>query len=130
MNNASLKARHRRKRRALASQPPPPVALTLLEASYGIDEDIRLRLTFDRAIDASGIVGTQITVGIQEYGYLYNATGLVIEIDPATIDIILVQIGGFEGEHDELNATAGSGIVADNDGGTWAGVSGLALPFP
>jgi len=108
---------------------PPPAALTLVEASYGVDEDIRLRLTFDRAIDAAGIVGTQITVGIQEYGYLYNATGMVIVIDPATIDIVLVQIGGFEGEADELNATALSGIVAVDDGGTWAGIANAELPI-
>jgi len=120
----------RRKRRHVQFGASPVEALTLVEASYGVDEDIRLRLAFDRAIDASGIVGTQITVGIQEYGYLYNATGLVITIDPATIDIVLMQIGGFEGEHDELNASASSGIVADNDSGTWAGVTDLALPWP
>ena len=29
-----------------------------------------------------------------------------------------------------LTASAGTGIVAENDGGTWAGVTDLALPFP
>jgi len=122
--------RGRKLHRAQGTAPAPPAALVLVEASYGVDEDIRLRLTFDRPIDSAGINGTQITVGIAEYGYLYNATGTVYVIDPATIDIILVQIGGYEGEADELSATALSGIVAYDDGGTWAGVTDLALPWP
>jgi len=108
---------------------PPPAALTLVEASFATDDYVSVRLTFDRAVDAGALNGAQITVGIAEYGYLYNATGTVYVIDPATIDIILVQIGGYEGEADELNATALSGIVAVDDGGTWAGIANAELPI-
>ena len=37
---------------------------------------------------------------------------------------------GRSGSDTTLTATAGNGIVAVNDGGHWAGVSGLVLPFP
>jgi hypothetical protein len=109
---------------------PPPVALTLVEGSFATDDYVSVRLTFDRAIDASGLVGTAITLGVQEFGYLYNATGAVVMLDPNTIEITCVQIGGFEGEQSLLNATSATGIAAVDDGGTWAGVTDLALPFP
>ena len=106
------------------------MALTLVEGSFATDDYVSVRLTFDRAVDASGLDGTQITLGVQEFGYLYNATGAVVVLDPATIEITCVQIGGFEGEESVLNATALSGIVAVDDGGAWAGANDLPLPFP
>ena len=109
--------------------PPAPVGLTLVEASFATDDYVSVRLTFDRAVDASGIDGTQITLGVNEFGYLYNATGAVVVLDPQTIEITCVQIGGWEGDN-ILNATSGTGIVAVDDGGTWDGVMDLALPFP
>ena len=55
-------------------------------------------------------------------------TGTVL--NPATIQIFLEQIGSPTMSDVELWATAASGIVATNDGGTWAGVTALVLPFP
>jgi hypothetical protein len=43
--------------------------------------------------------------------------------------IALAEDGSAEGPT-VLNATPATGIVADDDGGTWAGVSGVELPFP
>jgi hypothetical protein len=122
--------RGRKLRGPRSATPIPPAALTLVESSWAVDEDVRLRLTFDRAIDASGLDGAQITVGIADLGILWKATGLVIAIDPATIDVILVVFSGWMEPSTLLNASALSGIVAIDDGGTWAGVTDLALPFP
>ena len=122
--------KRRGRAKASGANPTPPLALTLVEASFATDDYVSVRLTFDRAVDATGIDGTQITLGVNEFGYLYNATGAVVVLDPQTIEITCVQIGGFEGEQSVLNATALSGIVAVDDGGAWAGVNDLALPYP
>jgi len=50
--------------------------------------------------------------------------------DPdAIVEITLVPIGTASGAL-RISATAASGIVAVDDGGTWAGVTDLGLPFP
>jgi hypothetical protein len=42
----------------------------------------------------------------------------------------LVISHGSSGPGTELTATSATGIVAVDDGGTWAGVSDLSMPFP
>jgi len=101
----------------------------LVAASFDTADGVYLRLTFDRAIDASALVGTAITLGVNEFGYLYDATGPFEMYAPEIVNILMVQIGGYEGE-DILNATSATGIVAADDGSPWAGVNDLALPYP
>ena len=125
-----FRRRPKRGERKASNLVPPPMALTLVEGSFATDDYVSVRLTFDRPVDASGLVGTAITLGVQEFGYLYNATGAVVVLDPNTIEITCVYIGGFEGEQSILNASASTGIVAVDDGGTWEGCTDLALPFP
>jgi hypothetical protein len=48
----------------------------------------------------------------------------------ATVKLILQVIGGASGGRVLLTATALTGIVAAGDGGTWAGVTELELPYP
>jgi hypothetical protein len=49
---------------------------------------------------------------------------------PDTVRIELEEVGPAGGAETVLNVTNGSGIVAANDGGTWAGASDLELPYP
>ena len=123
-----------RKRPARAGRPrqfgPPPAALTLVEASF--DEGGQtVRLSFDRAIDIDGLVGAQITVDAGNVtGTIYEALGPATLDGPSAVVIGLLEIGPSESPDTLLSAGAGNGIVAIDDGGAWAGVSELVLPYP
>ena len=47
-----------------------------------------------------------------------------------TIEVTLEFASDYFGPGTLLTAGAGTGIVAADDGGAWAGVAGLELPFP
>jgi hypothetical protein len=51
-------------------------------------------------------------------------------LNPTTVKVWLIDIGEFTGGGVLLSATGATGIVADDDGGTWAGVTDLGLPYP
>ena len=111
-----------------AARPAVPVVLTA--AVYDSDE-LLLVLTFDRAVDVSGIVGAAILVDDQQHNdATFAATGAVEQVSEAVVQIGLELVGDSTGVGVHLDAAAGNGIVAVNDGGTWAGASDLVLPFP
>ncbi|HEV2296749.1 MAG TPA: hypothetical protein VGR35_23105 [Tepidisphaeraceae bacterium] len=87
-------------------------------------------LTFDRAIDVAGLVGSAIVVEDAGAGLRFEATGLVTIIDPQTVRIGLGETGPSGTAENTLTASGGTGIVAVDDGGMWAGVTELVLPFP
>jgi hypothetical protein len=62
-------------------------------------------------------------------GWRYVGTGVASLPGPASVVIALAEDGSAEGPT-ALTATAATGIVAADDGGTWAGVGGLELPYP
>jgi hypothetical protein len=112
--------------------PPPPVALTLVAAELTVDPENNafVRLSFDRAIDVGGLVASQITVDDEPgAGWAYAGTGVSSIPDPQSIIIALVITVPASGDT-RLNATSATGIVAVDDGGTWAGASDLPLPYP
>jgi hypothetical protein len=119
-----------RSRRRRGRQKRPAAVLTLVQASYQSAVP-SIRLKFDRAVDASGLVGTQVVVADGPVnGLRYDAQGDVTVIDPRTIEIGLVDIESYAGPDVRLTASAGTGIAAVDDGGTWPGVTNLLLPFP
>jgi hypothetical protein len=109
-----------------APTPPPGVALVLISADYhsGID----VVLSFDRAIDVSAFDPSQITM-VDVFPHKTFTGGSTSIIDPLTVRIWLVETGPYGGSAHTLTATAATGIVAVDDGGTWAGVTDLNLPF-
>ena len=118
--------RHRRRKMVAASG---PVALTLVAADW--DSGIWVQLTFNQAIDISGIVGGQITVSDPDAtGVKYEAVGPRTLITPQTVRIELLDVSPVGGEGVTLNVGAGNGIVAVAGGSAFAGVSNLTLPFP
>ena len=122
------KRRTRRVRRPDRAATPTPT-LTLTAASY--QSGTSVTLTFDRAVDADGLNGTQIVVSdVSGTGDRYVATGTKIQLDPQTLMLGLVVSGSPTQQGVVMNATADTGIVAADDGGTWAGVTNLPLPFP
>ena len=107
----------------------PPVALTLVSAEYA--EAMWVELGFDRAVDISAIVVDQIEV---EDGPVSNAiwqgSGAATLVGPTVVRVPVTEFDPSSSSGTVLNATAATGIVAVDDGGTWAGVSELGLPFP
>jgi hypothetical protein len=84
---------------------------------------LTLTLTFDRAIDISGMDGSQISVADHVEGNSFTAEGSPTVTDPASVQIGLTYAGPVDvGTEVLLNAAAGNGIVAVDDGGAWAGV--------
>jgi hypothetical protein len=60
--------------------------------------------------------------------YAWELTATMLT--PASVRIFMNPIGEAEVGAVTLSASAASGIVAVDDGGTWSGASALALPFP
>jgi len=109
---------------------PPAAALVLVEAAF--DETApTIRLTFDRAIDIDGLVGSQIVVDDGAMtGTRYEAVGEANLDGPDGVFIQLLEVGPAQNAGTVLTASAGTGIVAVDDGGTWAGATDVALPYP
>src|SRR5436190_20443561 len=122
----------KRKGRAKAPSTPPPAALTLVAATYQLDDSpFTVSLEFDRAIDIAAFNGSQVTLndgGINSVEY--RATGPASLLDPTTLVVVLEEIDSYVGPDELLTASSATGIVAVDDGGAWAGVTDLVLPFP
>ena len=124
-----IKTPHRKRVKVTAKT--QAAALTLVAAEYIAMDGTFLRLTFDRAVDVAGMVGSQITVDDAiNLGERFAATGAVTVESPTRVLVVLDLIGDSTGSGTTLDAGAGNGIVAADDGGTWAGVSELGLPYP
>ena len=115
--------------RRKATIAPPATPPTLVSAAY--DEGNSVTLTFDRAVDVAGVVGSAIRVndGGGEVDATLNATGAVAVLSPTSVRLGLVHAGPPTGPGMTMTATAGNGIVAVNGGAPWAGVTELTLPF-
>lgn len=118
--------RRQKKKTSVASE------LTLVAASYqGTDEPFYVTLQFDRAIDITGIDGSQITLKDGEInGRVYQGTGSTSLTGPATVQVELVDVGPYETTETLLTATDSTGIIASDDGGGWGGCTNLEIPFP
>ena len=115
-------------RRAPRVAPPPAAPLVLVSARY--EEAAAVDLTFDRAIDVAGIDPAALLVWDGGYGFEYQGTDAAELLSPTTVRVILIGIAEWTGEGVTMSVAADNGIVAADDGGAWAGVTDLALPFP
>jgi hypothetical protein len=120
-----FRKRRGRAKRATSQQPS---ALVLLAASYDVGTSVRL--TFNRAIDIAAIDVSQIVVeDNNDLGFEFGGTGVATLDGAMTVVVMLMNIGDVSGAGNTLTVGAGNGIVASDDGGPWAGVMELALPF-
>lgn len=118
----------RRKRRGVGSLPPVVVPLTLVSASYEVGTSVTL--TFDRAVVVDGSDPSQVVVDDGgQTGQQWLGAGATLD-GPATVVVSLVEGSATPAFATLLNATAATGFVAADDGGTWAGVTELELPWP
>jgi hypothetical protein len=90
-----------------------------------------LTLVFDRAIDASGFVAGQVIVADGSFlDVRYGGVGPATVEGPARISVALEYLAPAPpAPAVTLTASALTGLVAVDDGGTWAGVNELELPF-
>jgi hypothetical protein len=123
-----------RRRRQVQSRKAPPAALTLIAAAFdaGAVPTATLDLLFDRAIDIAGLDASQITVddGPGSGSIWQGGGGGATLIDPQTVRLPMSEVGPSGSAATTLTATGTSGIVAEDDGGMWSGVTALELPFP
>lgn len=120
----------RRKRAPAPVAATPPGAPLILQAATYLPDEFQLQLVFDRAIDVSGLNASAITVRDGTSNYR-----IMIGYGPGTQPIAeqvvadLMEGAEYTGGDVLLFATAGSGIKAVDDGGTWEGASGVELPY-
>jgi hypothetical protein len=108
---------------------PVAAALVLIAASYDPD-GLELFLTFDRAGDIAAIDLAAFVIVDGLNARQLVASGIAAYTDPTQPVLLLSETGEYIGADTLLTAGGDNGIVAVDDGGTWAGVSGLVLPFP
>jgi hypothetical protein len=129
MNNETFilaKKRVRRKRRQNGSS---PAALVLVSGVY--ISAAAVRLTFDRAIDIGALNSAVLVVNDNDdVGEKFEGQGAGTLLSPTTVEITITPAGGPSGSGITLTASGANGIVAADDGGTWAGVTDFPLSVP
>jgi hypothetical protein len=124
-----FRRRKSRSKNKQAAPPPPPGPLTLVSASYSTDGPT-LMLSFDRAVNPSGLVFEALVVSDAQFtNQQYLPEGFE-QIAPNTLLFLLTLLEPSSGSGVRLNAAEGNGLVAADDGQPWPGVSALPLPFP
>ena len=107
----------------------PPATLVLVSASYD-DVGLTLALTFDRAIDASAFIPSQVRVNDGSFNMsLYGGIAPATLESPTQINVPLARLADAPLAPVTLSATALTGLTAADDGGTWAGVNEIGLPY-
>src|SRR3954468_12001569 len=110
----------RRRKDGRSTPTPPPVALTLVAAQYH-EEQEWVRLGFDRAIDISSLDPTQVVIDDDDFtgNRMAGVAGATL-VNATTVQVPLDRVGAATESNVHLIASATSGIVAVDDGGTWA----------
>lgn len=108
--------------------PGPPAALTLVAATYDSVHHV-VDLTFDRAVSVAGADPNQFLVD-EASGDRYRGSGAPTLIAPAVVRVTLAPSGPVIVPETVLIAGPDTHLAAVDDGGTWAGVTNLVLPYP
>jgi hypothetical protein len=110
----------------------PVAALTLVAAVYDSDTNDNVTLTFDRPIDIAALdpAAIEVSDGVYVGSLLRGVSAGTVLLAPDRLKVMLADIGSVPAGDITLTATAANGIVAVDDGGAWAGVSAVVLPYP
>ena len=104
-----------------------PAALVLTAVEY--HESGWVRLTFGRAVDIAAMVVSTVVVDDGDQGYQFVGTGTPTLTEPATVQVPLANEGTTPVVDTRLTVAPGNGVAAADDGGTFAGVSNVVIPF-
>jgi hypothetical protein len=108
--------------------PAPPVPLTLVAASYDAGAQ-ELHMTFDHAVDSESVVAVWL-FRVSDPTSAMNWSGVSAAF-PSPIEVVITMSAAdaYFGSDQLLNVPMDNGVVAEDDGGTWAGCSDRTLPF-
>jgi hypothetical protein len=121
--------RHGRRRRQEVSSPPTPAAPVLVAAAFDVGTML-VSLTFDRAIDVTGLVMNEVVVFDGNLGIEWGGTAEFSQPTPQSLEMTMIEQGEYTGEGYKLSAIDGAGIKSSEGGVSWAGVSDVVLPLP
>lgn len=115
-----------------AKKKPAPLALTLVGASFNYPASPWVRLVFDRPVNIAGpllLPGITVDDNVSTDNF-FAGTGTATLVDSVTVQVPLVVTGSAHGGSLRLlSAPGNTGVVAADDGGTWAGAGDLSIPF-
>jgi hypothetical protein len=112
-------------------KPPTPPPAPLVFVSGIVDPgSYAVFLSFDRPIDIADVDVTQFTLDLAAGGLALVGSGAASYNGSNGIRVPMVVSGSYGGSDNRVSAAAGNGIVAVDDGGTWAGCSDVELPYP
>ena len=120
------KRRVGRRRRPVVSSSPAPAGPVLVSAGF---EGGALTLMFDRAIDIAGLNFLGVFVMDGTVPVEWNGTANIEPVGENGVMILMIENAEYAGEGIRLNVPGGAGIVSLDDGASWDGVMGLALPY-
>lgn len=123
---------YRKRQRAPRRRPPqptPPTGPVLALASFDVGSML-VSLTFDQAIDVTGLVMNQVVVFDGNLSVEWGGTAEFSQPTPQSLEMVMIEQGEYTGAGYKLSAIDGAGIKALDDGVAWAGVSDVVLPFP
>jgi hypothetical protein len=124
-----FRRRRKRSKRPATNPTPPPAALVLVAASFSTGDGAIMRLTFDRAIDVGNVDTSQIVLRDGMFLHQQLVGNEVTVVDPTTIDLSMMATGPTGIAVQLLTASAMTGIVAVDNGGTWPGITNAELPI-
>src|SRR5258705_10475209 len=116
-------------KRASSTTLPGPTSLTLVSAVYDSDA-LTLILTFDRPINAAGIIFEAVLVADAQFLHQYLIPNDWFGPDPNSVEFLLATTEPPTGSGAHLSVAEGNGIIALADGEPWMGCTNLLLPFP
>ena len=116
---------------AAPATPTPAAPLVLVAAAYD-ENDAIVFLTFDRPVNVAAFDGSAVFLGDPTFNNTAYAGTSPASLDaPTIVRVVLTATGPYFNTEVDLNVGAGNGIVAADDGGTWAGTGGVIfLPYP
>ena len=97
--------------------PPPPTAPVMVAASFVRDESGTtgtLSLSFDIAVDASGLAPAEVVVVDGPAAFVFAGAGAAVVVASDTIEIPMSYVGEASAPDVTLDASASNGIVAQN----------------
>ena len=107
----------------------PAASLVMIAAQFRVGGGGSITITFDRYIDIAAINPGAVRVVDGVTTLMSYVGSSAIAFGPGTVKIFCTSTGSVPAGTQILNAGANSGIVAVNDGGTWAGAVNVGLPF-